>query len=170
MSSGEATPCLSWGKVWRRILSSACFTCPMRWWSRTRTRQVSAMFMLLVWKKSVWDTSTKSLHLQQPDTSLHSIKKCWNVTATMFFLLCWFCIRTSYPSGLWGTRQPLRMLVLLSLVWPGSSHYGSTAIKRCGQSLVSHSLEVIISQAHINYIYMALQSSMFSCSLFSWTS
>ncbi len=40
------------------------------------------------------------------------------------------CIRTSYISGLWGMRLLLRRLVPLSLVWPGSSHSGSTEIKR----------------------------------------
>lgn len=45
--------------------------------------------------------------------------------------LCSTRIRTSSPSGLWGTRQPRRMPARRSWAWPGSSRSGWTGIRRC---------------------------------------
>lgn len=69
-----------------------------------------------------------------------TIKRFKNVRKGFVFPLRFICIRTSYPSGLWGARQLQRTPAHLSSAWPGSSHSGSTGIRRCGEFLPSHLL------------------------------
>lgn len=69
-----------------------------------------------------------------------AIKRFKNVRKGFVFPLCFICIRTSYPSGLWGARQLQRTPAHLSSAWPGSSHSGSTGIRRCAEFLPSHLL------------------------------
>lgn len=73
-SSGEATPCLSWGKVWPRTPSSACFTCLTRWCMKTGRRQVSTFGTI---------QSRESPAFWTPNNSLQIIKRFWK---KMFFL------------------------------------------------------------------------------------
>lgn len=70
----------------------------------------------------------------------NTIKRFKNVRKGFVFPLHFICIRTLYPSGLWGARQLQRTPAHLSLAWPGSSHSGSTGIRRCGEFLPSHLL------------------------------
>lgn len=124
-SSGVATPFPSWAKVWPRMLSSLCSTCLTRWWLRTRRRQV-CLFVFT--------------QLSGCPALRNTIKRFKNVRKGFVFPLRFICIRTSYPSGLWGARQLQRTRAHLSSAWPGSSRSGSTGIRRCGEFLPSHLL------------------------------